>query len=317
MAVEQRAFLPSLAQKVNGLIRKPNEVLVHFVTKALLYRVEPKIIDPIQPEYLEGFDKAYSEVVTDPNALIILIPDHQVHADGLPLSKVTQRLTQLTNAVRGSDHQSPGFVIIISKSMKSGHQGAFIREITTQMEPKLQKRNLFTNDYTRDTDEKYGIKKNNTGFMVRLARYIKKGYGMVVFPEATMEGGRRVKGAPSRDDIHGMQEFNKADFKIIIALAHDLGKNVWYVPVGLYGGFNIESPDTNLPTLPAVVTVFTPKFINLVETQVKVELPVSHDDVIKEVRKDGMEVNSATIGFVLGRRVSHLVPRGRGVFAHV
>ncbi|MCL5970326.1 MAG: hypothetical protein M1450_02410 [Patescibacteria group bacterium] len=306
------------------LVKGADQLLVTPVKKAagriaappimgfLVPRSEHIIMEPIQPEFPPFFRQALQKEAKDPNALFVLVSSHQNWADGLAMAKVTKPITSVINDVRDLEHKTPGFAVLIAKSMATGHQGAFIKEGLKRMQPILSRYNLETLLYTREKDTReYGLKPDRSELR-NLVDMIDQGYHIAVFPEASVEGGRKKKRA---NTVNGMQRFYGVDFEQLQRLAEKHDKRIVVILMGINGAFKIFSSHAKLPTMESVgAIVFNRQVKDIVE--VKTELPFPLEQAITEIRNQGQEVTSKTIGDNLGKRTSKLVPENiRGVYA--
>lgn len=278
----------------------------------LIPRAEHIIMDPIQPVYPDFFRQAMHKEAEDPNTLFVLVSSHQNWADGLPMAKVTKTITNVINDFRDPEHKTPGFALLIARSMATGHQGAFIKEGLKRMQPILRRYNLETVLYTREKDTReYGLKPDRSELR-DLVDMMGQGYHIALFPEASVEGGRKKKRA---NTVNGMQPFYGVDFKQLQKLAEKHGKRIVVILMGINGAFKIFSSHAKLPTMESVgAIVFNRQAKNVVE--VKTELPFPLEQAIAEIRNQDQEVTSKTIGDNLGKRASKLVPQNvRGVYS--
>ena len=108
---------------------------------------------------------------------------------------------------------------------------------------------------------------------------------------------------------HGMQPFtNMHDIPIMFLRARKLPL---YIPIGIDRGYNIESPENNMPTPRYMWQAFFthPRETKLVS--VRIGLPITHEELMEEARQPGNDAN-----YILGRKVAALLPqKARGVYA--
>lgn len=281
---------------------KVDEVIISQTIKEL-----PRFTQAIPIVFPDKFPELFKEKMCDKTRKVvpILISSHTSHLDGLPLVALTTKLLTMSDSLLGQGILK-GFKIPIASSMKTGDQGSVVREGTIRMQNIMsQQFNLEAIPYTRDKDKaKYGLKGNNLGSMLRLVRGAKNGYGIADFPEATMQGGRIKKnilfGEPER---FGLQEFN--DIEEISEIARMAGKEPLYIPVGIDGGFRLESPDNNRLTLAYLTEIFLTHPSPTTLVSVRVGTPIFQE-----------EIGSKNINTFLGEKVAQLLPeQARGVYA--
>lgn len=287
---------------------------VKNIARMFLGRIDSRVAKNLKPEFADGFEDAFREAMKDNNTIPILISSHEGHPDGISAAVLSKKLTNLASEVR--DGTFPGFQLIIAASIKTGHQGQLLKEIITQGErdylPRYRLRLL---DLVRKKDvEKYKMRPNKIPFMRGLIKAIRADNGLIFFPEASVEGGRRIKSGPNKNHIKGMQEFNGVDFDLIIEAVQKNHKKPLFIPVGSYGAFNIVDPDHNRLPLKTIAALVNP--VNQRLMWVKVGLPITYATLVNDMQKQGQEVISDNIGNFLGLKVAELLPpHARGVYA--
>lgn len=279
----------------------------------------PRFLDSIHPVYAPDFEKIYREIIADGNKTPILLSGpHGAHTDGLGLAVVVHTLTLAANEAAGHEILK-GFILPIAESMRTGNQGAILKEATNDAERFLAEKRLSIPSYTRGKDRKeHGLVSNNIGFMRALVADIQAGNGIAVFPEASVKSGR-IKTKPFWDLLlfkrYGMQEFTGVNFDAIKRCVRMAGKEPLYIPISVYGGFNVISPVTRFPTIPFLVEslVTHPTETNLI--LVNVGLPLTDEEVAQELGENGKAKDPHAINHFLGRKVAALTPpHARGVY---
>lgn len=285
-----------------------DSALAGFVLRdVIMPRMETQIFDAIHPEYTEGFDQAYQELIKQGYVPIILM-NHQSHADGIPASLVTDRLTKLARKA-DPEHPLQGFQLIVASSMVKGNQGGFLQAITKYLEPNFAKKNQHLIPYTRQSDvEKYGVPTNHIEVAIQLTTSMKEHYGFGFFPEAHLTGGRHKKDGSG--EINGMQPFDTTEFKLpaILKIARRQGKKVMFIPVGIHGGYRILSPNTKLPNMDAFLGLFQNPPPILV--QVRVGMPITQEALQQLTDETGESPN-----ILLAKAIAKLLPeQAQGVY---
>ena len=268
----------------------------------------PRFIESIPINLPRAFEQEFAEKMHNQakGVVPIIVASHTSHMDALPLAKTAKMLVEINHCF--SDiNQLQGFVIPVASSMATGHQGSVVKEGTERMQQIVsQKYHLEAVPYTRHRDtEKYGLKRdNNVSSMLNLVRKVKERHGIAIFPEATMQAGRIKKnGLPNATERYGMQEFK--DMEGITRIVSLAGKEPLYIPVGIDGGFRLESPDNNRPTLAYLGEIFLSRPAETKLVSVRVGLPITREGL-----------GDQNINDFLGKKVAMLLPQeARGVYA--
>ncbi|MDO8583086.1 MAG: hypothetical protein Q7R51_00975 [bacterium] len=266
----------------------------------------PRFIQSIPFVFPDEFIATYAMKISDKTKgfLPIIVSSHTSHLDGLPLSVVAKILTDMTNLISG-EHRLKGFTVPIAASMETGNQGSIVKKATEHIKKIMaQQYNLQTMPYVRAKDEKqYDIPRDRHKFLRDLTEQVRNGYGLALFPEATMQGGRTKRRIFGRTERFGMQEFKYME--AIAAIAKRTGKEPLYIPIGIDGGFRLESPDNNRPTLAYLREIFLTQPAQTKLVNARVGLPITQK-----------EIGSADINDFLGKTVAGLLPeKARGVYA--
>ncbi|HEY1970136.1 MAG TPA: hypothetical protein VGH89_19430 [Pseudonocardia sp.] len=170
----------------------------------------------------------------------LLYSNHQSHADKLMVSGIIQMLLQ-----HGSDASITDFLVPVAATIESGEQGGYIQQLLSLFEPLYRDRG-FGPDIpiiTANDRQTRGAEGSNTESVRRLMNAPRDRHGLVMFPEATLTGGRRA------DDgvLHGMQEVTALNGSGLVGypkfwLKRKLGQAV-YLPIGISGSYRIYPPD--------------------------------------------------------------------------
>jgi 1-acyl-sn-glycerol-3-phosphate acyltransferase len=171
----------------------------------------------------------------------ILYANHQSHADKLVLSGITQSLVR-----HDTDGQVSGFLVPVAATIESGAQGAYIQRLMSLFEPLYLDRGYGPDvPFITDNDRQArGVEGSNTESVKRLMDAPRDKHGLVIFPEATLKGGRRG------DDgaVNGIQEVTPVTGGGLIGypkfwLRRRLGEAV-FIPIGISGSYRIYPPDS-------------------------------------------------------------------------
>lgn len=271
----------------------------------------PRFLDTVRPIFAEGFEEAFKQEMAKGDVTpVIIAGPHGGHTDGLGVAVIANELVSIVNA----DTPEPvlkGFILPIAESMRTGHQGPVLQHGTDLLRPLFEQNHLFLPDYARKKDRtEYGSTSNNVALMRELIDNIQSGYGFAVFPETSVQAGRIEK-----DSVftvfnalflirYGMQEFiaNLDPMLRAMKIAH---KKPLFIPACVYGGFNIVSPDTRLPTTGYIWEYKThPQNTRLM--YINVGLPITQEMVSQQPHP---------LNYFLGTKVAELTHRhARGVW---
>jgi hypothetical protein len=182
---------------------------------------ELQIVRQIKPEYAEGFEEKFMEIMKDRDVVPMLIANHESLADTISMALISKKLTKLINKARGVDDalgkvivndlkdafsgnllkeqpedkkEFPGWILTMAKSLDAGvikGQGKFIQALTGQLNSWLRSNSMALDGYVRTKDkDKFNIPQTNMGYLRRLVESIEKGEGRAMFPQGSVESGR-------------------------------------------------------------------------------------------------------------------------------
>lgn len=301
-------YLQTRAQKTVRLIGQDLEPLqtaaITVGAKILAHQAEHNLIYALHPQYPERFSKDIWELTETPS-LFLLIGNHQSHADPLFMARVIDKI--IRNATDMVGHKRiPGFVLPYATTVDTGHQGKTIQILSKEFKGLVHEHKLHPMSYTRKKDTaNYGLPANHFEFGRKFLPPIKAGYGVALFPEATIQGGRITNGK-----INGMQPFKQETLDPFLKFAQRTGRQLVIVPVGLHGGFRFENVNgKNRPTTQATVGILTG--FGLPKASIRVGEPITYEQIQQEMQQDNI-----SFADTLGRKVARLVPpEARGVYA--
>ena len=165
----------------------------------------------------------------------VIYANHQSYADGMALSQITKYIMG-----KGLSGRLNGFLLPVAKSIETGDQGSEIQVITTMFTQVTTERGLLSVPIIRDKDkEEYGLEGSNTESYARLSNALEDGYGLAIFPEGTMEGGRK----DTDGRIKGMQQVSRSLLAGRLKVWLRKGRTSVVLPVGIHGGYRIQHPD--------------------------------------------------------------------------
>lgn len=291
-------------------------------TRVFVSLAERKIVKPIEPKYLEGFGSAFREAMQDFNTLLILVSNHEGHADIAPIAIVSQKLTDIINETRDDGDRFRGFMLTIAASLGTGHQNLFLQETIRQAKKRFLDYHLVTQPFVRETDkEKYGLVSDNSDYMKKLMEIVKKEDnrgtdGLAFFPQGSVESGRRIKTGKDKGRIKGMQKFNCGElYNLIEIIEARYHRKVLIIPIGSHGAGNVISPDHRRPTLTAIAQMPKPHPKPLIV--VKVGLPIKWGHLKNQIEEQkGQKATAKDIGDFLGKTIAAMLPPdARGIYA--
>lgn len=277
-----------------------------FLKDGIMPRVERQIFKAIKPEYPEGFNQRYQELINQ-SYVPIVIANHQSHADGIPFSVVTNDLTELA-AEANPENPLNGFYLVIASTVTTGEQGGFLKAIANHLKPHLERRHCYYLPFVRESDKKLGAKPNRREALEKIQKAIQESYGLGFFPETHLKGGRR-KNIFGR--INGMQEFNPKEFEasLICRIVNGQRRNVAFIPVGIDGGGKLLDPDIKIPGIQGIRALYRNPPPQLV--QVRVGMPIT-----QEALREITESSGETQNIILAKAIAQLLPvEAQGVFA--
>lgn len=170
----------------------------------------------------------------------VLYANHQSHADKLILSGITQGLVQ-----HGADDRVSDFLVPVAATIESGAQGVYIQKLMSLFNPLYADRGYGADVvFITDNDRQLrGVTGSNSESVRRLMGAPRDGHGLVMFPEATLKGGRLG------DDgtVNGMREVLPSTGGGLIGypkfwLNRGLGEAV-FMPIGISGSYRLYPPD--------------------------------------------------------------------------
>lgn len=260
--------------------------------------------------YKEGFQDEYVKAIKE-GYYPVIVANHTSHADGILIAPLANILTGVNNDIARTQDPFQGFMLPLSQSLDNGEQGFLKHQFYVKSRPVLSELHLYpVLTATKNDREKRGLSKNTEEFSSDLKAGIKNNYGIAVFPEGSVTGGRRNE----YGKLNGMQPFAEDGLALVILNAKRYRKSpVAFIPVGIDGGYKIFNPQTGLPSKSAVR--YGLGFGNLPETaKLTVGKPIKSnaeplDSLVKT--KQWEEIDK-----VIGKNIAQLIPDElRGIYA--
>lgn len=279
--------------------------LNRFVINHLIPRA-PKVIDAVPIEYCAGFDERYQELIAEGYSPLLYL-DHESHPDGPVASRIVKRLITLANDVRPAENPLKGFKMPVAISMEDGGQGPVVEAGYKQFEDIMIDNGLYPIKIARKKDSE--SKADNMALLREIVETPEQGYGIAMFPEGVMEGGRRPlvneKRVGPRDRINGLQEPTQGFLaRTYQALTHRRTYKLMYIPAGIFGGYRILDPEKRRPTWSAGFAAF-----GLVDPAGLMLANVGMPETTEEIQKIcGTSINRETIFVVSTHLMQNLKP---------
>jgi 1-acyl-sn-glycerol-3-phosphate acyltransferase len=170
----------------------------------------------------------------------VLYANHQSHADKLILSGITQSLVK-----HGVDDRVSDFLVPVAATIESGAQGVYIQKLLSLFDPLYSDRGYGADVvFITDNDRRLrGVSGSNSESVRQLMGAPRDGHGLVMFPEATLMGGRLGEDGT----VNGMREVLPSTGGGLIGypkfwLNRGLGEAV-FIPIGISGSYRLYPPD--------------------------------------------------------------------------
>jgi hypothetical protein len=166
----------------------------------------------------------------------VIYSNHQSHADGVVLSLIIEQIRKDLP----KDHLK-GFLCPVAASMASGDQNDRVQGGTFLFGPIFEQIGFIYVPIIREDDRrKYGMEGSNQEAIEKLIHAPRDKYGLAVFPEGTVQGGR------IREDgkIFGMQKVEGGGILLrCVRFWQDLGRKTVLLPVGVVNSYKTFDPD--------------------------------------------------------------------------
>jgi hypothetical protein len=195
-------------------------------------------------ELPDGFYANFQEVI-EQGCFLLVIGPHKSLYGGLALSEFGFNLTAWANRVLPEVRKLKGLLLPLSSGLAHGGLGKKEQAFFDLSAQSLDKRHLKPVLMTRSVDETKGEKYNMIQFTRNMRQGIQDGYrGIVVFPEGTVQSGRRNKNG----ERNGMQELQEGCIAFMSSLAGiKEGQEIAVIPVGMRGEEEVYDPAINRP----------------------------------------------------------------------
>jgi len=225
------------------MIESPDKEQLLLLQLAELTKKDPDIIFDRVKQFFHLSEKSFSNIYQYSGFIKkgycpILYSNHQSHADGVILSIVIDYVLQDV-----SSHFLKGFFCPIAASIAHGGQDNRVQGVSDIFLPVFERKGLFMLQVIRKDDrEKYGMVGSNRESIEKLLHAPHENYGLAIFPEGRVQGGRVDKDGK----IHGIQSADEGLSLVIKCLTfwHGQGKESVLLPVGIIDSYKLFSPDS-------------------------------------------------------------------------
>jgi hypothetical protein len=333
----ENVILPSrFGEKYSGVIVPKQDLLKERgistpeQIRQLILQGAEKITAGIDIILPDGFKASFANEMSKKHTKVILVSNHQSHADILAIAKVSKLLIELCP----DGNKIPSFQLIIASSLADGEQGTFLQECINQMITNfIPGFSLSTVEYMREKDallhneklrkegkalSKIKLKafrtSRNVRFAFQLARGIAKDKGTAIFLPGSVQEGRRDENGK----IFGLGNIDSNSIKLdrIMSLAmkiHPVHDRPLIICMGTHGGYKVLSPDTLSLTPETFAAIGSNSSESLI--QVRLSMPKRVDAIAEEIRAEGKKINSKSVNEYMQKTHAGLLPpEGQGRF---
>lgn len=284
---------------------------------------ERNIMNTIKPQYPEKFEEILQEIMKTPNAILVIISNHQALPDGAATAFIARAIGKMLNLGK--------VILTIASSLESGHQNILVKEVIKATKRRLPKWNMDFASYTRDKDkDKYDLG-TDTEYMDTINAIARKdpkrkGDILAFYLPGNMEEGRRITEGENVGKIKGLQELHCQDFhRLMFALKMRYHREPILLPMTIEGANRLLDPSNdNRITEEAekIITQRQPPEESMLK--VKMGLPKPYFGIVNEVESEtGQKISlkslakgSKELDYYVGKKMLAplLSPGARGVY---
>ncbi len=184
-----------------------------------------------------------------------IVMSHQSQAEASPATQIAKEVQD----------QFPKFVehvhYVVAKSMGTGDQGAFLKDIyTLGVKENFERNNIEPIEVVSENDRKQrNLSSDLAAVRMLMSSFREKNTAMMVHVEGTMHSGR-VNGSTS--EINGMTEMDER-FKKLLVKELKTGEDMVFLPVAMDKGYKIYDPDTRKFTKKGLKEIAVSELSNL------------------------------------------------------
>lgn len=250
-------------------------------------------------QYISLIKKGYSP---------IMYANHQSHADGIILSIVIEKMRE-----GKSPEYIQGFLCPIAASIGTGEQDITVQGVSDIFLPIFKRKGLITISVIREDDrKKYGMIGSNKDAIEKLLHAPRDGYGLAIFPEGRVQGGRMDKDGK----IYGMQQAEEGGIFIIKCLIfwNGQGKESVLLPIGIINSYKIFSPDNYFVSKKIVDMISGKKEITKI-AEIAIGEPYTTKDIQKDLGTLPDAKNQEHIVYLMDKIAKLLPEEARGYYS--
>lgn len=259
----------------------------------------------------------FQQLIAD-GGVPLVYANHQGHADAMAVAIIAKHLKDLTLQPDGK-YLVRGLATILAKSMVSGHQSKELTSTYRLLVGACRQRGVVPVPVTREKDsEQYEMSRGQIASeMMPLIRSLRNGYGIMSFPEGSVQGGRHPKGS-SLEDIYGMQEPGNNN---LIDFFQLMGKvKPFFVPVGLHGSYRImQSEEGGKPKLTpkgkwSLIAAALGIPIGVLNIKANLLMPLTEEEIIRDLGSDWLKDSTVFNGYAMRRLLPGIPTIAGGVY---
>lgn len=251
--------------------------------------------------------------------------NHQSHPDGVAFAVVARHLIGLSKSQLNNRFSIPGFVVPFAVTMANGAQSKELADGYGLLKGAAEKMGALGITVTRPRDEILYEEKKDPAELLPLGRRLGRGWGMLLLPEASVQGGRHTIGGKI-DEIFGIQEVrNNSLIKYFETMQWFLGKQgrfPFFLPIGLHGSYRIMQSMKGDPPKPEFTSrgkwslrlgVLGKSLLPPIQSNIL--MPYTEVEIAKDLGPNWLE-NPAVFNDYAMRKVAPGVPMvARGIYA--
>lgn len=205
-----------------------------------------KTVDYLFNSFYLNFDSKNLDLFANAincNAIPIIVSNHQSLIDGIAITQIVDQINQ-----RLEPNKIKGFYLPYAISVATGDQNKIVAQYFSEIENRCQQKNLFLIPVVRKKDrERYNLDKNSSLYLNsqkslrKILNLAKDNYGLAIFPEGSVQGGRIDK----LGRFFGLFP-SDVDNAIDSLIPHFIKTETDFcvLPVGINGSCRLFSPDT-------------------------------------------------------------------------
>lgn len=287
--------------------------MLERIPKRALNFFAGRVIDNlVELQSNKDVDRRIQQLIAE-GRIPIVYANHQGHFDGVAIPKISSYLRGLTGL--------QGLAVIFAKSMITGHQSEELKSAFDLLIGGGRQSGVEPVPVTREKDQIiYGLSRLQIAAELRpLIRSLRRGFGMAIFPEGSVQGGCHPKGA-GIEDIYGMQEIDNDNLIDFFQLVSKIGKGKkpFFMPVGLHGSFRIMQKEGGKPKLtPSGVLSLIAAATGLpfgLRIQANLLMPFTREEIAADLGMHWMLDSTALNRYAMERIAVGVPDRARGVY---